>query len=122
MDALTDADREALRRAMRMKREFDPRYRDVTDVEIDAADDEWLWSYGIGASFGLQLNRLQLKPWQCPPCHADDEVSPKGEYGGMPEEVSLLKRMRALGLSRFEPDPLAAIDAAEAKAARAASK
>jgi hypothetical protein len=59
-----------------------------------------------------------LRPWQAPPLRSDDEIDPAGMYGGKPEEVALRQRMLALGLSEFEPNPLEALDRAEAEAAK----
>jgi hypothetical protein len=118
MERLSRADRDALRRAIRMVRKRDERYREFTDAVLAEADDGTLWSWGESAAYGLQCDALRLKPWQAPPVHAYDEIE-RDVYGHEPEEVGLLKCMLALGLSRFEPDPLAAIDAAEAKAVKA---
>jgi hypothetical protein len=49
----------------------------------------------------------------CPPCDANDEIDPaEGDrYGNRTDEVALKRKMVALGISIFEPDPLAAISA-----------
>jgi hypothetical protein len=69
------------------------------------------------ASSCAQGRALDLMPWQSPPCHANLRAlsEPFGDPRAARESAELLKKMQALGLSRFEPDPLAAIAAAEAK-------
>jgi hypothetical protein len=62
---------------------------------------------------------LHLKPWQPPPCWAefDDEDNKAGPISGRRAAAELLQRMLALGIGRWHPDPLAAIEAAEGRAA-----
>jgi hypothetical protein len=58
-----------------------------------------------------------LKPWQSPPCWIDDlegalaagDDGILGDYAG----ATLLRRMLDWGLSRFEPDPVAALKRAQ---------
>jgi hypothetical protein len=56
-----------------------------------------------------QSEALQLRPWQQPPCDVDPESSASDEA----EAVELLQRMLAAGVSRWHPDPLAALAQAE---------
>jgi hypothetical protein len=76
----------------------------------------------------VQSRPLHLRPWEAPPCitsavlacracHDPDDKS----CGRMPDEkeIALLNRMRAAGLSIYEPDPLGALAAIE-QAERAA--
>jgi hypothetical protein len=69
------------------------------------------------AAYSSQNRSLNLQPWQSPPCHASLAAlsEPFGDPRAARESAELLKKMLALGLSRFEPDPLQAIAAAEAK-------
>src|SRR5262245_59077584 len=113
--ALSRADREALKRAMDIARAGDPLRREQIDSMLRERSRQEVAEF---ASFHCQVDALRLRPWQCPPSDASDAVSPD-TYGGRPEEVALLKRMLALGISRYEPDPLTAIAAAEAKATAA---
>jgi hypothetical protein len=53
-------------------------------------------------AFAAQMAALQLRPYQPPPC-----------WGGDPDADGLADRLRAAGLSRFEPDPAAALAAKE---------
>src|SRR6516165_2927170 len=65
-------------------------------------------------SFHRQIAALALKPWELPPCLGDYDGAP----GGRDEQAwALLKRMRKAGLSRWDPDPLAAVEAAEKQVA-----
>ena len=65
-------------------------------------------------SFHRQIEALKLRPWELPPCLGDYDGSP----GGRDEQAwALLKRMRKAGLSRWDPDPLAAVEAAEKQVA-----
>jgi hypothetical protein len=58
-----------------------------------------------------------LQPWQDPPCIAslDNLTKPHGDQRGERESAEWLRRLLDAGLSRFEPDPLAAIERVEAK-------
>lgn len=54
------------------------------------------------ASYSCQSDALSLRPWELPPCEVeDDDAGPAGQ---------LLRRMTAAGISRWHPDPLAALD------------
>ena len=61
------------------------------------------------------------KPGAAPPVEIHDLAAtlrlPFGDQRGEREAAELLKTMLAAGLSRYEPDPLAALDEAEAKRA-----
>jgi hypothetical protein len=67
------------------------------------------------ASYCVQGRALDLMPWQSPPCVASlaSLREPFGDPRAARESAELLKQMLAFGLSRFEPDPLAAIAEAE---------
>ena len=60
------------------------------------------------AAYSCQIRALALLPWQQPPCRGDG-------YHKQPEAAALLARMLRAGVSRFEPDPAAALAKAEAK-------
>jgi hypothetical protein len=52
----------------------------------------------------LQRQALELRPWDLPPCRADvDDDDAAGH---------LLRRLLVAGLSRYDPDPLRALEAA----------
>jgi hypothetical protein len=53
-------------------------------------------------AYDCQIRTMNLKPWQTPPCYLDEA----GEETG----AALLRRMLRSGVSRFHPDPLAALE------------
>jgi hypothetical protein len=70
----------------------------------------------------MQGSNLHLMPWQIPPAKINNPDSPdeglrEDQPGpasdGRKEAAALLKRMLSLGVSRWHPDPEAAIAAAE---------
>jgi hypothetical protein len=69
---------------------------------------EGLTAAGEHAAYIAQCRTLQLRPWQCPPCHARDEVA-VDIYGRRPGELELRDRLVSAGLSVYEPDPLSAL-------------
>jgi hypothetical protein len=73
--------------------------------------DEWI-EVATRLAGNAQCATLGLRPWDVAPCDADDVVH--GGWGGKPDEVGLRRKMIALGISIWEPDPSAAIAAAEA--------
>ena len=58
------------------------------------------------ACYHLQLRSLNLRPWQEPPCVADEDGLDRD--GGAQR---LLRKMIAGGVSRYAADPLAALAA-----------
>ena len=74
---------------------------------------------GEFASYSAQCRALRLRPWQFPPCWIDDipaALNDPEPHRGLRTAGELLQRMLAAGLSRYEPDPLKALEAAEAEA------
>ena len=66
-----------------------------------------------------QMITLRLKPWQCPPVIASDTVGDNPDrYGERPQEVELRQRMIKLGISVYEPDPIAAMETAVSASGR----
>jgi hypothetical protein len=63
-------------------------------------------------SFHRQTAALHLKPWELPPCLGDYNATGRDE-----QAYRLLKRMRKAGVSRWHPDPLRAVEAAEKQVA-----
>jgi hypothetical protein len=60
------------------------------------------------AAYDCQFRALRLKPWQIPPCLVADENEPRvGEEAA----AKLLHKMLRAGVSRWHPDPLAALEA-----------
>jgi hypothetical protein len=65
------------------------------------------------ASYTCQRQALNLKPNETPPCHCNDPARPvKREE----DAARLQRRMRRLGISKWDPDPIKA--PAEARKAR----
>jgi len=107
---LTAADTEALERALRLML-GGKKNREHFEQLLEQCD--WLEA-ATSASYIAQIRALKLKAWQSPPCEDfGDEIGPG--YGHSKGEVELRQRMRALNISLYEPDPRAAITAAEAK-------
>jgi hypothetical protein len=71
------------------------------------------------ASYSAQIESLALQPWQDPPCCARlcNLAKPFDDPRGERESADVLKRLLDAGLSRYEPDPLAAIAEAEQRQA-----
>jgi len=70
-------------------------------------EQEWPDWYEV-ASFAAgccQYQALQLKPWQEPPCQCDEDDPNERDRQGQ----ALLRKMLAAGVSRYDPDPLAAL-------------
>ena len=103
---MTKVDRDALKRAMILAG------RDIERAEQLAAmlrDEPW-HDVAAFAAYTVQGDALRLRPWENPPCAIDeDDDDPRDAMGR-----KLLRRMLAAGLSRFEPDPLAALAEAAA--------
>jgi hypothetical protein len=103
---LTDNDRQALELAIVIGRELRP---DLIDYFL--AEKPWL-DAAIDASHLCQTLRLNLRPWECwPPCAVavGETDAPGLEHRGISKSAALLRRMLAAGLSRYEPDPVAAL-------------
>jgi hypothetical protein len=112
-EELSDVDRDALDRAIDICRtKKDPADRE--QIERKLATEPWR-EVGEFAAYSCQMDSLHLQPWQSPPCWVDDLVSdiqggPDG-VGGDYEAARLLRRLLDAGLSRYEPDPIAALKA-----------
>ena len=93
-DALDPVDREALERAVQLmlaNRELG------AHVAETLRERPWL-SVAHFCVFSLQMDALSLKPWEHPPA-----------WGGTPDADALADRLREAGLSRYDPDPAAAL-------------
>jgi hypothetical protein len=111
---LTPTDRDALSRAIAAARAEDAGRRKQIDSML--ADEPWE-SVAVFAASCAQSKSLGLMPWQLPPFRASlaDLDQPPGDPSGRRESAELLQRLLRAGLSPFEPDPLRAIEQAEAK-------
>jgi hypothetical protein len=108
--AINRRDRAAMRASIALAKRNN-QWRDRVEQKLKA---EGFEAAGRYAAACVQYAGLQLKPWQVPPAAIGDGVSPHPYAGNTPAEVNLRKRMAALRISYFVPDPVAAIEAAEA--------
>ena len=91
-------DRDALRRAMSIARQEIGR---PEELDAKLKDEPWA-EVAAFAAHVCQIRSLHLRPWEKPPTSTDvDDAGPPGE---------LLRRTFAAGLSKYEPDPIAALD------------
>ena len=90
----------------------------VDQIEWKLKEDGWL-ATAMFASYHCQCDALNLCG-EIPPCEIDDpEVALRGPNEGAwcwgaRDAARLLKQMTALGISKYHPDPPAAIAAAKA--------
>jgi hypothetical protein len=88
-------------------------------ARIDAELKQKAWfEVARGCAWSEQHRNLRLRPWQPPPCQADPHAINGADDGVMGRRAAslLLARMLKLGVSRWHPDPLAAIEQAEVEA------
>jgi hypothetical protein len=106
---LTEVDRSALGRAIEAVRQ-----RGTEDAQqLDWMVEQQGWRTAAEfASYSMQTRMLGLRPWQSPPCEVDPDFD-GDDFHGRRTAARLLKRLLDAGLSRFEPDPIAALAAAE---------
>jgi hypothetical protein len=107
-------DREAMRRAVETLLQTEPEWRDQIAAMLQSQPWE---EVGLFAATCCQIKVLALKPHECAPAETHDVAEPSDVYSYRASEVRLLRQMLSLGVSRFDPDPIAAIAAAEAKPA-----
>ena len=80
--------------------------------QIDAMLREDGWEEAATfAAYHCQNDSLNLLPWESPPCWGDSVHHPD------PAARKLLEQMLSLGISRWHPDPMAAIAEAKQKGA-----
>src|SRR5262245_48320543 len=112
---LSAVDREAMERAIEIVRHRDKAR--AVQIADKLASEPWE-EVGAFAAYTAQCDALRLKPWQWPPCWiADIAAEPPPDHSGRRRAAELLQRLLAAGLSRYEPDPLGALERAEAGAA-----
>jgi hypothetical protein len=116
-EELNPVDQEALERAIEICR-TQKAPADRTQIEHKLETEPWV-DVGTFASYSCQVDSLHLKPWQPPPCWVDDVVADinagNDGVGGQYQAAKLLQRMLDAGLSRYEPDPLKALEKAKKK-------
>jgi hypothetical protein len=107
---MSDLDRQALESAIETARRLRP---DLTDRYL--AEKPWVEA-AMDAARICQETALNLKPWECwPPCDVeiDSTDEPGLQHRSISKSAALLRRMLACGVSKYHPDPLAAIREAE---------
>ena len=109
-----ERDRKVMRLAIEQLLPMEPDWRDQIASMLQTQPWEQVGAFTAGV---CQVRSLQLKPWECPPCDTANVKEPFDVYGSRASEVELLRRMLAAGVSRFDPDPIAALAAAEAQPA-----
>jgi hypothetical protein len=105
-------DRAALQLAIEHARaESPPDVPSQIDLMLQDRD---FWEVAMFAADCAQTKALRLKPWQIAPRWAspDDVTAATTERR---EAAKLLRKMLATGVSRYHPDPLAAIEEAKRK-------
>jgi hypothetical protein len=114
---LTDVDRDAMTRAIETTRNESRARRRQVDSMLASRPFERV---GRFASFSCQMDALHLDPFEVPPCwinNIDVALITPNDARHIPGSARLLQKMLALGLSRFEPNPLQAIQQAEQRQA-----
>ena|SRR5262245_18812957 len=108
--ARTDAD--ALQRAVAIQCR-DP--QQAARIEIQVREEGWRRA-AEDAAHSCQIAALRLRPWQWvwTPCRVNvNDIDATGyEHRGVGRAAQLLRQLLAAGLSRFEPDPLGALERA----------
>jgi hypothetical protein len=109
-DELAEVDREALERALRTAMK-DKEIAGQLQAKLD--DDGWVEAAAF-AAYSLQCDRLELRPWECTPCHAyeADGTCVDRKAG------DLADKLIAADLSVWEPDPTAALRKARRRQTR----
>ena len=111
MRGLANIDRDALERCMKVAGRDPERAEHLTSK---LKDEPWI-EVAQFAAYSVQIDALALKPWQDPPANLDEDADEPDNAARASNAAGrqLLRQMLAAGLSRYEPDPLAAL--AEAK-------
>jgi hypothetical protein len=105
-----DIDKDAFKRAIEMVLQLEP---SSSGTITKMLEEKPFTEVGEWASGVCQARTLRLRPWQAAPSSTSNVEHPRDVYGIRPAEVGLLRRMLGLGLSRFEPNPLKAIERVE---------
>jgi hypothetical protein len=109
---LTATDIDALDRALVAVCRRSP--EDAARYEAMLRDKTW-HEVALSAAYSMQVRSLRLRPWECPPMDCSDIAFKNGGYGHTAKEVRPRLRMKALGLSVYEPSPAEAIKEADRK-------
>jgi hypothetical protein len=114
-------DRDALQAAVKMYTDRSPGAAE--QIERKLRDERWQ-QVAEFCSRVMQGANLKLNPWEIPPAKIDLDAPHYGRHpppyrDGRDEAAALLRDMLALGISRWHPDPEAAIAEAERQQAKA---
>jgi hypothetical protein len=118
---MTDADEATYKLAIETARAHDEARRQQIDDFLRTRSFEDVGSF---AAYGCQMRALRLPPWQWPPCwineaEIDAIIAGGDDPHGRHIAAKLLKRMLEVGVSKYDPDPMRAIEAATKKDAAA---
>jgi hypothetical protein len=102
-------DQDALQRAMERVRR-DPERSEQLDAKLK--DEPW-HEVATFAAYCCQCQTLHLKPWEVPPCWANEDDDPDNEWDRAGQK--LLQKMLSAGVSRYEPDPMVALKSSRRK-------
>ena len=103
-------DRAALKQAMEIAQR-DPLRAEQLQAKLK--DEPWE-EVAEFAAFSVQIDSLDLLPWQAPPAIvSEDDDDPI-----QADAVKLLRRMLAAGVSRYHPDQLAALAGPKRRSSR----
>lgn len=108
MDEISAVDRDALQRSLiACRAESRARSRQI-DAKLRHEPWERVAQF---ASYSAQIESLGLSPYQDPPVYARlrNLAKPYDDPRGERESAEILKKLLALGLSRYEPHPLRAM-------------
>ena len=106
-----DVDRNALERCVQAALASKDQRR-VEQVKEKLADETWT-EVAEFCSYDLQMEALNLKPWESPPCWVDpadiETILAAGPGDDTFEAAKLTRRLLDAGLSLYEPDPITAL-------------
>jgi hypothetical protein len=111
-------DRKSMRGAIAATRNEDRGRRDQIDAMLRDQSRSWE-QVGAFCAYHCQTRALGLAPWQRPPCLIEDpEAALRGpdDLSGRHNAARLLQRMIKAKVSRWHPDPMAALAEAERNA------
>jgi hypothetical protein len=108
MTKLNEIDKAALDLAMEIARR-EPGRGEQLDAKLK--EESW-FEVATFAAYCVQTDSLNLKPWESPPCEADEDadLAEASDYGNVREAQQLLRQMLAAGVSRWHPDPIRALE------------
>jgi hypothetical protein len=103
---MNDIDRNAFTRAIALMQAEDAGSHGRELIDALLAKQQSFEETGESAAYYCQCKALRLKPWQSPPIYAAPRLD-----GPVAEQLA--HRLRAAGLSKYEPDVLGALERIE---------